>query len=55
MSAPQILVWLVIVWVACLVLGGVLHVVKFLVYVALIATAAIVVLGALTGRSGGRR
>jgi hypothetical protein len=53
MSAPQILIVLAVVWVACLVLGGILHIVKALVYFALLATLAIVVLGMLTG--GARR
>ena len=53
MSAQQILVLLALVWVACLVLGGVLHVVKLLVYFALLATLAIVVVGMVTG--GARR
>ncbi len=50
MSARSILIWLAVVWVACIVLGGVLHIVKALVYVAMVATLVIVVAGALLGR-----
>jgi hypothetical protein len=49
-----ILIWLAMVWVACLVLGGILHLVKFLVYVALVATLAIVALGMLRHGSSRR-
>jgi hypothetical protein len=54
MAAQRILIWLAMVWVACLVLGGILHLVKLLVYVALVATLAIVALGMLRHGSSRR-
>ncbi len=51
MTATRLLLILAAIWVACIVLGGVLHIVRSLVYVALVATAAVVLVGALRRRS----
>ncbi len=51
MNATKLLLILAAIWVACIVLGGVLHIVRFLVYVALVATAAVVLVGALRRRA----
>ncbi len=52
MSLQRLLVILALVWIACLVVGGVLHVIRWLVYVAIVVTLALLVLRLATrGRS----
>jgi hypothetical protein len=51
MTATRLLLILAAVWVACIVLGGLLHIIRFLVYVALVATAVVVLVGAFRRRA----
>jgi hypothetical protein len=52
MSVTSILIWLAVIWVGLGVLGAALHVIKALVWVALVATAAVLLIGLVTRRSG---
>ena len=57
MSIRSILIFIVLVWIAFAILGAVLHLFKWLLYIAVLATLAAVVLGLVGNRSGraGRR
>ena len=52
MSIRSILIFIVLVWIAFAILGAVLHLFKWLLYIALLATLAAVVLGLVGNRSG---
>jgi len=56
-SIRSILIVIVLVWIAFAILGAVLHLFKWLLYIAVLATLAAVVLGLVGNRSGraGRR
>ncbi len=53
MPAQTILIWLAIIWVGAAVLGAMLHVIKLLLIVALLASAAVLVMG-MASRIGRR-
>ena len=52
MSLRSILIFIVLVWIAFAILGAVLHLFKWLLYIAVLATLAAVVLGLIGNRSG---
>ena len=52
MSIRSILIFIVLVWIAFAILGAVLHLFKWLLYIAVLATIAAVVLGLVGNRSG---
>lgn len=52
MSLRSILIFIVLVWIAFAILGAVLHLFKWLLYIAVLATLAAVVLGLVGNRSG---
>ena len=52
MSIRSILTFIVLVWIAFAILGAVLHLFKWLLYIAVLATLAAVVLGLVGNRSG---
>ena len=52
MSIRSILIFIVLVWIAFAILGAVLHLFKWLLYIAVLATLAAVVLGLVGNRSG---
>jgi hypothetical protein len=51
-SLRSILIFIVLVWIAFAILGAVLHLFKWLLYIAVLATLAAVVLGLVGNRSG---
>jgi len=51
-SIRSILIFIVLVWIAFAILGAVLHLFKWLLYIAVLATLAAVVLGLVGNRSG---
>jgi len=51
-SFRSILIFIVLVWIAFAILGAVLHLFKWLLYIAVLATLAAVVLGLVGNRSG---
>jgi hypothetical protein len=51
-SLRSILIFIVLVWIAFAILGAVLHLFKWLLYIAVLATLAAVVLGLIGNRSG---
>lgn len=51
MSLRSILIFIVLVWIAFAILGAVLHLFKWLLYIAVLATLAAVVLGLIGNRS----
>ncbi len=53
MSLRSILIFIVLVWIAFAILGAILHLFKWLLYLAVLATFAAVVLG-LVGKRPGR-
>lgn len=52
MSIRSILIFIVLVWIAFAILGAILHLFKWLLYIAVLATLAAVVLGLVGSRSG---
>jgi hypothetical protein len=50
-SIRSILIFIVLVWIAFAILGAVLHLFKWLLYLAVLATVAAVVLGLIGNRS----
>jgi hypothetical protein len=54
MSAQTVLIWLAVIWVGAAVLGAMLHVIKLLLIVALLASAVVLVLS-VASKVGGRR
>jgi fatty acid desaturase len=48
----SILIFIVLVWIAFAILGAILHLFKWLLYIAVLATLAAVVIGLLFNRSG---
>jgi hypothetical protein len=50
-SIRSILIFIVLVWIAFAILGAVLHLFKWLLYLAVLATLAAVVLGLIGNRS----
>jgi hypothetical protein len=53
MPARTILIWLVIIWVGAAVAGALLHIIKLLLIVALLASAVVLVMG-MASRVGRR-
>lgn len=53
MSAQTILIWLAVIWVGFTVIGSALHLIKLLLWVALLATIVVFVMG-FTARGQGR-
>jgi hypothetical protein len=52
LSIRSILIFIVLVWIAFAILGAILHLFKWLLYIAVLATLAAVVIGLLFNRSG---
>jgi fatty acid desaturase len=52
LSIRSILIFIVLVWIAFAILGAILHLFKWLLYIAVLATLAAVVLGLVGNRSG---